>query len=198
MWDEFVRELDAGSPDATRTALETLQVYANNIAQNGSAEKYRRINTRNEKFLERVWQHNDARTILFAAGWEEGDDGFLTLPEAVSSEIMRELAHVIERHIKQKYGPPKVVKPVKAVEDMTKEERERHERDERNKEERRKILEAAAEDKRKREALKAQIEADRQANAMRHSGPSVARSKPFGSGCKSSFKDIGVDLNKGG
>ena len=176
------------------------------MAQHGEEPKYRTINTRNEKFCNRVWRHEAARTILLTAGWEETPDGFLVFPADLDASVMGQLAAAIERLVGPAAGAvsraaaPGASASTSASDcpPQTQAEIEKGERDARIRADRTKAAEAAAEDRRKRDALKAQIDADRRANASRQSQASVARNVQFGSGSKVTFGDIGVNLNKGG
>ncbi|XP_031550372.1 uncharacterized protein LOC116287814 [Actinia tenebrosa] len=175
--DELRRSHDK---ETVKIALETLLKLANNAIQRPNDEKFRHIRVENKAFNAKVWSLPEAQQFLMVWGWVETDDGHIDLS-------VNDVKQVLQKRLSSVPSP----KP-KSHDDQPMTEKEKM-----LQEERRLLQEQAKAEKAEKERIKAQIRADRENVKKRESKASKA-THLHGGGHMTKFKDIGIDLDKGG
>lgn len=195
---ECVEALVGSVPPAEAlAALTALLAFARNLLTEPGNPKFRHINLGNEKFQQRVWRHEAARNMMSIFGWQEAD-GAITLPEGDMSAAIPFLEQAVAKlgaHAPSSAAaPPAAAATASASACASPQQSERMKR---IAEERRKQQAQLEHDLKEKERVRLQIEADRRDVATRRAQASHANQLQFG-GRTNTFKDVGIDLNKGG
>jgi hypothetical protein len=177
-------------------ALKTLRTILNNVKTEPGNEKFRQLRAANKTFNGKLWVHAAARDVMRILGWTESGD-LVVLKEFNEGDVeitLTLLSDLIEEPPVNGTSCPRTEQngpPQKQTTHSPGGVNLEHQKQmEFLKEQRRKT----EEEKRR---IAAQIQADRQEASTRETKPSHAREIKFGSNV-ARFKDIGVDLNKGG